>query len=384
MSKELLDQTEESSLPAEIEKLKLFYDSEVGIIDIDSNLVPDEVAQAIRGGQSDGIIFVPGQESFIYLSLSKNRVVVVGPMTRLGPPFDINMVLLILGASILVIIIVGFLLARPVVQRLKKLQETAIRISRGELEARTEDNSKDEIGELSNYFNLMAEKNQSMIQNQKRLLEAVSHELRTPTARVRFGLEMLSTAKTNEDKQKRLQSIDEDLSEIDELVEELLLYNRLDQNTPSLKKIEINAADVCRKLVARLGQQEKDINIELDVKDEPNCVLLGELKSFSRAIKNILLNAIRYSRQEIKIICFRDENQVVVQVDDDGPGIALENRQSVFNPFSRVDDSRNRDSGGVGLGLAIVQRILKAHQGRVTIEQSASGGASFVTRWPVG
>jgi two-component system sensor histidine kinase RstB len=376
-----IDGVPDDRLLLELNRLSTRFNCPVSIVGIDSEKIsPDVVSRLLSGGRK-GQISIRNEEFFVYLPTRKQKVLIIGPMSGM-PVLSLANITMVLVSAILIVGLTGFLLSAHMVRRIKKLEQAAVRISAGELHARANVESKDAIGNLARQFNVMANRNQNLLENQRRLLQAVSHELRTPTARIRFGLEMLFRASTEDEKDQRIQSLDDDLTEIDELVQELLVFNRLDVDSPPLNTTTFSAGQAIKDVVDHLQHLRTEIQVEIEDKVDSSWEVHADPKMFKRAIRNLLSNALRYAKKQVTIICCRGENAIIVEIFDDGPGVPSSERIRVFEPFTRMDKSRSRGSGGAGLGLAIVQRIMKAHHGSVEISDSDGGGTHVVTRWP--
>jgi len=354
----------------------------VKLLPLSSAEIPPRALNQLRKDRLH-ITFSHGQGQTILLPLQGGQqVLVMGPIEPFfhGHFFPTG---LVLSAILGIIGITGFMLAAPIVRRLRRLEQTAIRISEGQLQARAEDTANDAIGSLARRFNFMAERVQELLESQRQLIQAVAHELRTPLARVRFSLEMLTSAGTDEEQAQRLISIDEDLSELDELVEELLFYIRAGEKALRLNKQPVDALQEINRIVEQARDQRPEITIQIEAPDLLEAVIAVDPKAFRRATKNLLANGIKVAHQRITVRLSRADNVLSIAISDDGPGIPPEDRQRIFEPFTRLDQSRNRDSGGSGLGLAIVQRIVEAHNGSITLDRAAEGGAQFTTTWDI-
>jgi two-component system sensor histidine kinase RstB len=346
--------------------------------------VPAEVRARMRGGELFAVSIEHRKHGGVRIfgALGRgDRVLVLGPLKKMERERAYPVVL-VLAAVITVLVLVTLVLTVPLVRRVRSLGRAAQRISEGELEARAKVCSKDAIGDLARRFNLMADRVQALLENQRELLQAVSHELRTPTARIRFGLEMLACAKEEEDREARIASIDEDLVELDQLVEELLLYIRAGDNGRELQLQPLSAGLLLRDLADRVTGLRPEITFDFSACDDLEVV--ADEKLFRRAIQNLLTNALRHAEGKVALRVEAGEACVRISVCDDGCGVPPEQRERIFEPFARVDDSRSRDQGGNGLGLAIVKKILTGHNGTITVTDSDLGGACFVTTWGVG
>lgn len=307
------------------------------------------------------------------------EVLVLGPLLLLDkrPPQ------LVIPLGVLALFLMGlaaYLLVRPLERRLKKLEGAVQQLTAGNLAVRADVQGSDAVGQLAGSFNGMAGHIQRLIQSQREMTRAVSHELRTPVARIRFGLEMLTGVDDAKERTEKVARIDQDIDQLDNLIDEILTYARLEEGAPALDWTRIDLAALAAQVQRELQPIAGHLQISVNAPDE--LLADGEERYLHRVLQNLVTNAIRYARGRIEVTVLDDGDEVELVVDDDGPGIAEADRERVFKPFSRLDDSRHRASGGYGLGLSIVQRIAEWHGGRVWVARSAAGGASFHMRWP--
>ncbi|MCO4773634.1 MAG: HAMP domain-containing protein [Deltaproteobacteria bacterium] len=299
------------------------------------------------------------------------------------PPFDRRRALLFATFALLGAGGVGFALIRPVENQLEDLVDAAERIGQGDLEARAPVLRNDAAGRLAAAFNSMAEQVGSMVRGREKLMHGVSHELRTPLARLRFALELIEFADGPEGRSKRIREATADVDELEGLVRELLQYSKLQSGEASNIQTEpIDPAPVLEDLVD--GAQRVRPAIELSFEQEGGD---GEVpldkKLFARAVGNLINNAVRYADEEVVVTMRLEARWLKVLVDDDGPGVPAEERERIFDPFSRLDDARSRDTGGTGLGLPIAAGAARAHGGRVEVNDSPLGGARFIWIMPL-
>lgn len=275
---------------------------------------------------------------------------------------------------------VGWALARPMVRDLQAVESTVARLDAEDLDARVAPLPTGALAPLAEGVNAMASRLQRALAGQRQLLQAVSHELRTPNARIRFALETLRDTPDPEERAKLFDSIDDDIGEADTLLEELLTYLRFD-----VLQAEADPFDprlVLEVVSSRMKRLAGEIALETDLApDLPE--LRGSSRWFAKAIENLVTNAIRHAKGRVRIGAARLGGAVVVDVDDDGPGVPAEARARLFEPFTSSEPSRSRELGGVGLGLAIVRRITEMHHGGATILDAPLGGARFRTTWPI-
>lgn len=291
---------------------------------------------------------------------------------------DIVFIVDLSGFLIMAIVILAWV--RLLDKKLKKFHRAAEHFGRGDFTARIPALGRDEIGQLAKAFNAMMARIEKLIQGHKTLTDAVSHELRTPIARLRFALEMLDTAKDKQKQQQYLTRIHTNVDELDKMVKELLMYARLERSTPSLDLSEHNINTL---LTAWIANIQTDIQQTIQFFPSANTEQAITLSPFymERAVGNLLRNAGRYAKQHIHVIVSIERQYCYIHIDDDGQGVPEADRQRLFHPFVRLDNSRSRTEGGYGLGLAIVKQIAQWHQGDAVITESPLGGARVSIFW---
>lgn len=299
-------------------------------------------------------------------------------------PLSWTSALVLLAGVVAFVMGAGFILTRPVLKRLQLLDAAAGRIAAGELGARAPVSGNDPITQFTQRFNQMADRNQRLLEGQRHLLQAVSHELRTPAARIRFGLEMMRETDDDEARERYRTGIDADVDEIDALVEELLALNRLDNAGGAIEGQSIDAIAMVHEECAMLTPLRPGIEMVLPPVDDEQILVHGSERLFRRVVRNLLSNALRHARQRVVVTVSRHGDETRLYVDDDGPGVPAADRARIFEPFTRLDGSRSRESGGFGLGLTIVDRIVRTHGGSLVVEDAPGGGARFSLTWPSG
>lgn len=365
----------------ELERLRRQVPVPLSLLEARSGDLDPKVRRQLLSGRPLVFFTHRGYRS-IYVPIRGGRqVLVLGPV-RPGPgQFPVvTVALAILG----IVMTAGLLVASPLVRRMRRLERAAERISDGDLSARTEDNGRDAIGSLARRFNRMADRVQQLLEDQRRLMQAVSHELRTPIARIRFGLELLVETPEGDKRQARQEALEADLDELEQLIEELLFYIRVGSRALELKFEAALVVPELRALIDRLVEFRPQVQASIEAASPDDQETRVDVRHFRRAMGNLMTNALRYaaSRVVLSVRKAPDGRSVEIEVSDDGPGIPEPDRERIFEPFTRLDESRNRGSGGVGLGLAITRRIVEAHGGRIHVGRSSLGGASFVVVWP--
>ncbi|MCK7549303.1 ATP-binding protein [Marinobacter koreensis] len=318
------------------------------------------------------------------IRLSDGTLVKLGfpaPFSPWGWPVVTLLVVLVGG----VLAVALFLAVRETDNSLRQVESVAVRIARGEMGARVDAGKSTLVGRLAAAFNGMAEHIQRLVQVQREMIHAVSHELRTPVARIRFGVQMIEDCEDQQMLKKQLDGIDGDIQELDELIDEILTYARLEQGGPVFSLTETSVTDIIRQVVSEQQVLRPNLTISSDIDETSERWALSDIEPryIHRAIQNLVGNAGRYAGSQVRVRCRIDEDNCRVDVEDDGPGIPEEDWEKVFTAFARLDDSRTRTSGGYGLGLSIVRRILYWHGGQAFVSRSDTlGGARFSLVWP--
>jgi two-component system, OmpR family, sensor kinase len=230
------------------------------------------------------------------------------------------------------------------------------------------------IAPIALSFEQMRQQIQRLLGLQREMTQAVSHELRTPLARLSFALEL--SALPTDEKQLMLN----DVKELEQLVDEMLDYARLESTQPQLKLQQVDLSELLQNLVEKLSPLP---GAAIELKAGPSCVYVCDGHYLERAVQNLLVNAKRFARDKVLLKLDSTQNAVEITVEDDGPGIALEQRAEILKPFVRLDPSRQKGFGGFGLGLAIVCRVLEWHQASIEVGESSLGGASFRIKLPL-
>ncbi|XZG69723.1 ATP-binding protein [Chitinibacteraceae bacterium HSL-7] len=290
-----------------------------------------------------------------------------------------------LGANAALLLVTAVLLwlwARRHWRELAHVKDTVRLMGQGQLSARVELAQKSDLYELAQHINQMATRIELLLSQQTEMIHGVAHELRTPMARMAFELSLIGDARDAGERADRLAGLQDDLHELDTLITEMLTYCRLQQHDLLIEREAINAADWLADVLASSAADAARHNIHLIATDVDAGRCRIEARLMARAAHNVLRNALAHAEQRVHIELHHTHGQWTLLIDDDGPGIAVAERERVFEPFTRLDPSRNRSSGGFGLGLAIVRRIVQWHGGDVQILQAPLGGARVALSWP--
>ena len=222
-----------------------------------------------------------------------------------------------------------------------------------------------------------------LIESQRELTRAVSHELRTPVARIRFAVDMLADTDDEDSRFMQRDYIDEDIEALNGLIDEILTYAKLEEGSPKLDLEPVNLRELLEQVERETNALGKPIKIVTKL-PSAKVTAIADRRYLHRVIQNLAGNALRYAETTIIISAGVKKGNAFVTVEDDGHGIPEADREKVFIPFSRLDDSRTRASGGYGLGLSIVSRIAFWFNGGMKVDESEElGGARFVMTWPI-
>jgi len=330
--------------------------------------------QRLRGGD---IVALDDQYTFIQRIPRSHYVLAVGPVPYLYFLHQMRLLDLVLLAFIAISLAFPvFIWMRPHWQDMLRLEAAAQRFGDGHLTERIHFDSASSFERLGVAFNQMADNINALIASKKQLIDGIAHELRTPLVRLRYRLEMSENLTAAES-----QALNRDIGQLEALIEELLTYARLDRPQNELKLTTPDLPAWLRSYVEDVQSVNPQRTLLIDSMGGDYGAL--DMRLMERVLDNLVNNALRYSDNTLRISLHLSGNRATLSVEDDGPGIAPEARQRVFEPFVRLDPSRDRATGGWGPGLAIVHSIAQALGGDVSCDASDLGGARFCFNWPV-
>ncbi|WP_446010185.1 sensor histidine kinase [Candidatus Electrothrix sp.] len=250
-------------------------------------------------------------------------------------------------------------ITKPIIRMTRATEE----IARGNFNVSINEPRADEIGQLATSIKHMTFQLDEFVKGQKRFLGDAAHELGSPVARIQFGLGVLEQ-RLQGNNRERVQDVMEDVEEMSKLIRELLAFSRAEMNSSAVEVEEILLLPVVEAAVRR----EVTPAVQLDVQVDPELSALASADLLTRALANLLRNAVKYAGEAgpITVTAEKKDRQAILMVKDSGPGVAEEYLDRLFDPFFRPEPSRDRDSGGVGLGMAIVKTCVAACQGTVS------------------
>ena len=252
-------------------------------------------------------------------------------------------------------------------------------IGEGELHRRVpEPPTHDEVGRLARTMNSMLDRLDDAADRQRRFVSDASHELQSPLTSLRARLEVNLASRSEPEWRANEGEALVEVTEMQRLVDDLLTLARLDAHVDSPERVPVDLDDVVLREAERLRTSAR---VTVDVHRVSAGQVRGDLDQLRRAVRNVLDNAERHANCRVSISVQEAGSTIEVRIADDGTGIPVEDRERIFERFSRIDDARTRDSASTGLGLAITREIVEAHGGRITVED-AGPGACFVLRFP--
>ncbi len=310
------------------------------------------------------------------------------PLLRQKPP---GTGLVILSIAVLVSGIVCYLLAGYLTSDIRRLRAATQQLAGGDLNARADapkGRRRDEIAFLVRDFNTMAARLQDLVNAQARLLNDISHELRSPLARLNVALG-LAWQRSGPGAESALERIEMEANRLNELIGRLLTLARLEGGEDGMRRTPIPMADMVQEIAldADFEAQSRPCRVQCVIEHE--ATVFGNASLLHSAIENVVRNATRHTEPhtEVEIRLAHDnrngKEEAVIRVIDNGPGVPQESLDKLFRPFYRLDDARERQTGGVGLGLAITDRAVRLHGGRVRAANRPEGGLMVEIRLPM-
>jgi signal transduction histidine kinase len=323
------------------------------------------------------VIIGPNDEVFRPVFFTTSNITVFDivnlPATRLG----------VVTIAVVIAATTALLLAKSLSSPIVRLQRATRGLAAGALDTRVGspfNQRRDEIGTLARDFDTMAERVQELITDKEVLLRDVSHELRSPLARINVAL-ALAQRKASDSAQGDLERIGQETERLDLLVGQILTLARL--RSSSLEHdVDVDLNEVVREVVADARFEHHDTRIDFEERPVPG--IHGHAAELASAIENVLRNALMHSGSDVEVAVSATQTEVLVTIADHGPGVPEEDLKRLFEPFYRVDPSRDHKQSGYGLGLAIAASIIERHGGTVEACNRPGGGLAVSFRLPAG
>lgn len=348
---------------------------------------PHDLNEALQARLDHGQSAYDSQEQLLYVPLAKqDKVLRMGPL-QTESTFGLENVDDSLEIAVLWVLFTGLTLGvllyfylRPVWRDVVALRTTAEQLAEGELSARAPHSSSPLFKPLTQVLNTMASRLERLVATRQALAHAAAHELRTPIARLRFGLTMLEDSDNDEERDRYRQGMERDLFELEDLVNSIMNYGKLNRGEVQLHPETVDLREWFDDLM-ELVEPLRPATIRLTLHC-PDGSTRFDRRLMYIATRNLLLNAFKYATARVDMHVEAGPGLLTIHVDDDGPGIPEADRAQVFEMFHRLDRSRDRASGGYGLGLAFVKLIAEHHAGSASASASPLGGARMTMEIP--
>jgi len=283
--------------------------------------------------------------------------------------------------------LVCYALARYLTSPITKLREATKKISKGDLSARVSPmfgKRRDEITDLGKDFDEMATHIQSLIQSQKQLSSDISHELRSPLARLTVALE-LARSRAGDDAKTALDRIEREAKLLNEMITQLLVISRLENKAVESKRESFDLSEFLKEVTDDANFEAQSKNRSVELIHSERCFVTGKPELLRSAFENVIRNAVRYTKENstVEVALNVEKDFARISVKDYGEGVPEHLLKELFRPFFRVASARERQTGGVGLGLTIAERAISSHSGNITANNSKDGGLQIEIKLPV-
>ncbi len=346
--------------------------------DVSSNYEPDNATQVAISNITVGESVVGSVRVWVYGSETL--------MNHLDEQFRDNTyraLLLAAAVSIVIASLVGFVFARKLVSPINKVTRTAQALSEGDFSARTDMDGVGEVSRLGATLDEMARSIERDRELERRLTSDVAHELRTPLMAIQATVEAMIDGVYDRD-DEHLMLVDSEVRRLSRLLDALLKLSRLENRTQPFKEEIINLGQLIEGIVISHEVFVVDSGLAIEYHAEPHVKVVGDPDKISQAVANLISNAVRYTPEggSILVDVHQEGKIAAIDVSDTGVGLTPEEEQMVFSRFWRADSGRKRESGGLGIGLAVVKEIVDRHKGKVLVKGEKGVGSTFTILLP--
>lgn len=331
-------------------------------------IVRNNFVQIVIGAPGHGISVLIPEKGLRFLQTLRNTLVISGAI------------------SILIGIIVAFFNSRIITKPLKEMRIFARKISNGNYDAQVNVKTNDEIGELADSLNYMADRLNDIENMRKTLVQNVSHDLRTPLTGIKGHLELVSDPDFDEnEKEHSLQVIRSEVERMEEMVEELSRLSNIDSKNfnLNLQKLDINPVVNETAELMSIEARKKGLEFNTNIQKSPIHINADSLK-LKEILMNIINNSLKFTESGyIKISTASTKTSAIIKVEDTGTGIDEKDLPHIFERFYRGEKSRASIAGGLGIGLTIVRELTYAQNGRIEIESPGHNGTIVTLTFPL-
>src|SRR6266702_2329873 len=339
---------------------------------------------AIRYGIVRIALILPGAGGHDYVFATE---LPAGPRAAFGA--NVATILTRWGVALFVSGLICYLLVGYLTAPILRLQDASRQLAAGDLTTRADrrmENRQDELGDLVRGFNVMADRIEELVSRQRQLIYDISHEFRSPLARLNVALDLGRERKGADPAFDRMER---DIDRLNEMIGRLLTIARLDNANTSVEMSDLDLVELVAQIVHDAGFESQKRNVVLKLEGEEECLVRGNAELLHSAIENVVRNAIRYTEKgaSVEVALWREKTSstpiVNLEVRDTGPGIPESDLAKIFQPFYRTAHARDRESGGAGLGLAIADRVIRFHSGKIWARNREPKGLEVKISLPV-
>jgi two-component system sensor histidine kinase CpxA len=282
-----------------------------------------------------------------------------------------------LAGLLLTAILLCYLLATYLTTPIRKLRLATQRLAAGDLQTRVATRlgrRRDELADLAADFDEMAERIESLVTSQQRLSRDVSHELRSPLARMNVALG-IAKQKASPDVAAQLGRIENEADRLNQMIGRILTLSKLESGAQDYEKAPIDLVDIVASVVDDADFEARPLGKSVEMKGDQSCMVEGSEPLLRSAVENVLRNAVRYTKEgtSVEVSVERSDGHAKVLISDHGGGVPEAELHNLFKPFYRVGEARERATGGIGLGLAIADRAIAAHDGSISARNTKDG-----------
>lgn len=370
-------QSQEQNKKAVLENISTNHQFKASLISL-SDFSKTSLAEEIKRG--DVVTASDSHTNFFYKRIARsNDVLMLSYAIEFSKHSEVYILFIVVFYGAIAVVI--FLWVWPLTRDLARLTQHAQQMGGESQQTTIAISPRSILYPFAKVFNSMAKRLDDILRSQKEMTLAVSHELRTPLARMKFALAMTEEQSPPPNLLRQMSSIKRDIVEMEALINSFLAYAAFDPQSQQLNQCEGHIQDLVQEIVGRLINHV-DQNIEVEITDKTNGLAMRcEWSLMQTAIQNLIHNALGYAKSTIKVSVEVQSDNFTITVEDDGSGVAEEDRERIFESFVRIySDLPNRS--GFGLGLALVKRIMDWHLGSASCSLSGLGGAKFILKWP--
>lgn len=363
-------------------------------IEMDEHLISFEERQTLLAG--DDVVLIREHEKFkqdilaVVIPLIEEKqlngvIFLYTPLSAVYEPFRPLWTTLILSslALLTIMLFAARKITNHIVKPLKQMTRVTQHFASGNFSERLSISQNDEFGQLASSFNAMASSLQQVEQNRREFLANVSHELRTPISYMKGFSE--GVAEGLIDYEQYISIMQKETSRLERLVNDLLDLAQLEGDSYPMESSPLPFAQLILDVIERFELKCKEKDIILVHKLDEEIIIYGDADRLEQVVMNVLQNAYQYSSkgQQIEILLFEQEEKAILQIKDEGEGIPEDDLPNIIDRFYRVNKARTRNDGGTGIGLAIVNQIVKKHDGDISIESELGKGTKVTIELPV-